>query len=50
MKNKGEMIKKSSVVKNPKNSSISPCKKVQKAPKVYIARFLSTDKLFVKLT
>ena len=33
----GDMIKNSSGVKNPKNSFISQCKKVQKAPKVYIA-------------
>ena len=46
--NKEDEIKKSTGVKKKKNSSISQCKKVQKAPKVYIALFPSTGNLFVK--
>ena len=50
MKNKGDMINNSSGVKKSKNSSISRCKNVHNARKVYIALLPSTDKLFVKLT
>ena len=50
MKNKGDIIKKGLWEKKRKNSSIFRCKNVHKAQKVYIALFLSTDKLFVKLT
>ena len=50
MKNKGDMIKKGLGVKKPKNLPISRFKNVHKARKVYIALFLSTDKLFVKQT
>ena len=48
MKNKEKMIKKGLWVKKTKNSSISWCKNVHKARKVYIALIPSTDKLFVK--
>ena len=42
------MIKNSLGVKKTKNSYISQCKKVLKAPKVYIALFPSNDNLFFK--